>query len=84
VQPLESVDDIDHVEEPSANAGADAASGNRDGKVRLAGTGATDQHDVTLLGNEAATSEVIHKGLIDRRALELEVIGSWRAAAWLW
>lgn len=74
MQPLESVDEIHHVEEPFANAGADAASGNRDSKVRLASTGATDQHDVTLLGNEAATNEVIHKGRINRRAFELEVV----------
>ena len=34
---LEPVDEIDHVVEPAAGAAADAASGNRDGQVGLAG-----------------------------------------------
>ena len=33
---LEPVDEIDHVVEPSASAGTDAASGNGDGKMGLA------------------------------------------------
>ena len=71
---LEPIDEIDHVVEPAAGAGADAASGNGDGKMGFAGTGTADQHDVALLGDEATTSEVIHERLVDRRAFELEVI----------
>jgi hypothetical protein len=31
------------------------------------------QHDVALLGDEAAGGEIPHQRLVDRRALELEV-----------
>jgi hypothetical protein len=33
-----------------------------------------DQHGIALLGKESAAGEVAHERLIDRRALELEVI----------
>src|SRR5712672_3258796 len=56
---LEPVDEVDHVVEPAAGAGSDAASGNRDGKMRLAGAGPADQHGVALLGDEAAAGEVV-------------------------
>jgi len=71
---LEPIDEIDHVVEPTAGAGSDAASGNGDSKMRLAGAGPADQHGVALLCNEAAVGEVIYERLVDRRALELEVI----------
>ena len=71
---LEPVDEIDHVVESAAGAGADAASGDGDGKMGLAGAGPADQHGVALLGDEAATGEVMHERLVDRRALELEVV----------
>src|SRR5436189_4464183 len=71
---LEPIDEIDHVVEPAAGAGSDTASGNGDGKMRLAGAGPADQHGIALLGDEAAASEVIHERLVDRRTLELEVV----------
>src|SRR3954452_24646336 len=71
---LEPVDEIDHVVEPAAGAAADAASGDRDGKMGLAGAGPADQHGVALLGDEAAAGEIVHERLVDRRALELEVV----------
>jgi hypothetical protein len=37
-------------------------------------TGAADQHGVALLGDEAAAGEVIDQRLVDRCALELEVL----------
>ena len=49
---LEPVDEIDHVVEPAAGAGADAASGDGDRKVGLAGAGPANQHGVALLGDE--------------------------------
>ena len=55
---LEPVDEIDHVVEPAAGAGSDAASGDGDGKMGLAGAGSADQHGVALLGNEAAAGEI--------------------------
>src|SRR5260370_10617981 len=78
---LEAVDEIDDVVEAAACAAADAASGNSDGKMRLAGTGSADQDDVTLLGDEATSGEVFHEGLVDRRAPELkavEILGQWQ------
>ena len=71
---LEPVDEIDDVVEPAAGAGADAASGDGDGKMGLAGAGPADQHGVALLGDEVAAGEVVHQRLVDRRALELEVV----------
>ena len=32
----------------------------------LAGAGAADQHDIALLGDEAAAGEVVDEGLVDR------------------
>ena len=49
---LEPVDEIDHVVEPAAGAGSNAASGDGDRKVGLAGAGPADQHSVALLGDE--------------------------------
>src|SRR3954452_18620120 len=40
----------------------------------LASAGAADQHDVALLGDEAAGGEVVHERLVDRRALEPEAV----------
>ena len=40
----------------------------------LAGARATDQHDVALLGDEPAASEIIDQRLVDGGALELEVL----------
>ena len=71
---LEPVDEIDHVVEPATGAGADAASGDGNGQMGLAGAGPADQHGVALLGDEAATGEVMHERLVDRRVLELEVV----------
>src|ERR1700704_1902502 len=69
---LEPVDEIDHVVKPAADAGADAASGDGDGKMGFAGAGPADQHGIALVGDEAAAGEVVHERLVDRRALELE------------
>ena len=41
---------------------------------RLARAGAADQHDVALVGEEVAAGEVAHQGLVDRRAVEGEVV----------
>jgi hypothetical protein len=70
---LEAIDEIDHVEEAAAGTRSDAASGDGNGQVGFAGTGAADQHDVALLGDEAAASEIIDESLIDWRAVELEL-----------
>jgi len=71
---LEPIDEIDHVVIPAAGAGSDAASGNGDGKMRLAGASPADQHGVALLCDEAAAGEIVDERLVDRRTFELEVI----------
>ena len=70
---FEPIDEIDDIVEPAARAGANAASRNGDGEMGLAGSGSADQHDVALLGDEAAAGEVFDQGLVDGRAGELEV-----------
>jgi hypothetical protein len=71
---LESIDEIDHVVEPAAGATADAVSCNGDGKMRLASTGPAYQHGVALRGDESDAGEVVDERLVDRRAIELEVV----------
>ena len=78
---LEAIDEIDHVVEPAASATTDAASRNCDGKMRLAGSGPADQYGVALLGDESAAGEVVDERLVDRRALEpevVEILGEWQ------
>ncbi len=71
---LEAVDQVDGVEEAPARSGTDAASRDRDGQVRFAGTGSADQGRVTLLRDEVAAGEIAHQALVDRRSLEGEVV----------
>ena len=71
---LEAIDEIDDVVEAAAGAAADAASGNGDGQMGLAGAGPADQHGVALLGEEGPAGKIAHEGLVDRGAGELEVV----------
>ena len=65
---LEPLDEVDYVE-AAAGTGSDAASGDGNGQVGFA------WHYVALLGDEAAAGEVIDQRSVDRRVVELEVIG---------
>jgi hypothetical protein len=61
--------------------GQDAASGDCNSQMRLAGAGPPDQHDVALLGDESAAGKLVDKGFVNRRARELEVVevlGEWQ------
>src|SRR5271166_1925137 len=71
---LELVDEIDGGEEAAAPSGADAASRDGDHPVRLAGSCSTYKHGVALLGDEAAAGEIANERLVDRSALEHEVV----------
>ena len=71
---LELVDEIDDVEEAATGAITDAGPCDRDGEMCLAGSGAADQHDVALMGEEVAAGEIAHQGLVDRRIREGEVV----------
>jgi hypothetical protein len=78
---LEPVDEIDHIVEPPADTGPDAASGDGYGQMGLTGAGSADQNGITLLGDKVAASQVVDQRLVDRRALELEVVevfGEWQ------
>src|SRR6266496_964739 len=69
---LEPIDEIDDVVATSARS--NAASGDGDCKMGLAGSSPADQDDIALLSEESATGEIAHQRLIDGRARELEVI----------
>src|SRR6516164_1330991 len=56
---LEPVDEVDDVVEASSGAIANATPRDGNGQMALASPGPSDQHDVALLGDEAATSEII-------------------------
>src|SRR3978361_148607 len=71
---LQTVDEVDHVGEPTTGAGPDAASCDCDGHMCFAGAGSADQDGVALLGDEAAAGEIIDQRLVDGSALELEVL----------
>src|SRR2546421_2361074 len=71
---LDPVDEIDHIVEPTARAGADAASGDSDGKMGLAGSSSADQHDIALLDEETAPRKIVDERRVDRCSAELECI----------
>jgi transglutaminase-like putative cysteine protease len=48
--------------------------GKGDCQMRLAGSGAADEHGVALVGDEGAVGKVPDQHLIDRRAVEVELI----------
>ena len=78
---LELVDQVDDVEVATTHTAPDAGPGDGDGEVGLARAGAADQHDVALLGNEAAAGEVPDQVLVDRRPIEdelVDVLGEWQ------
>jgi hypothetical protein len=71
---LDAIDEIDNIVKAATRAGPDAATGDCDRQVRLAGAGPADQHGVALLGEESAAGQIAHQGLIDRGTVELEVV----------
>src|SRR4030081_3583431 len=71
---LKPIDEVDDVVEAPAGTGPDAASGDGYGHMCLAGACSANQHDVALLGDEPAAGQVVDQRLVDRRALELEVL----------
>ena len=78
---LEPVHKVDDIEETAAGASADQSPGDADGEMGLAGSSAADQHDITLIGDEAAGSQVSDEPLVDGGAGEVElfdVFGQWQ------
>ncbi len=71
---LEPVDEIDDIVEPATSARSNAASANGDGDMCFAGAGPANQNGIALLGKESAAGEIAHQGLVNWRAVELEVV----------
>src|SRR3984957_19526230 len=70
---FESVDEFDGREEPDALAMMlDGLDADRGGEMRLAGAGATDQHDIMGVLEELAAMKLTCKRLVDLAAGEVE------------
>ena len=65
-----AVHQVGNVEEPAADAVADAAPRDGDREAGLAGARAADQHDVALVGQGFGASQATHQGLVHRRAVK--------------
>jgi hypothetical protein len=59
----------DHVVGPAAGAGADAASGDGNGHMGVAGAGPADQNGVAMLGDESTMGKLVDESFVNRRAL---------------
>ncbi len=71
---LELVDEVDDVEEAASGAAPDAGSCDGDRQMGLAVARAPDQDGIALMGDEVAGRQVAHQRLVDRRALEHELL----------
>src|SRR5438132_13684345 len=59
---LQAIDEIDGIEETATQTGADTASRDGNGEMRLTRSGATDENDVALAGDEATARKIAHQG----------------------
>ena len=71
---LKAVDQIDDIVEPPAGAIADQRAGNGDCQMLFTGSGAADQHDIALIGDEGAGGEIADQAFVDGRVGEGEVV----------
>src|SRR5438105_14384924 len=71
---LQAIDEIDGIEETATQTGADTASRDGNGEMRLTRSGATDENDVALAGDEATARKIAHQGFVDGRAVEVKII----------
>src|SRR5512147_409062 len=71
--PFQPVDQVDDGVEPAPGSAADAGPGDGNGEMALAGSCATDEDSIALLGKESARCQLVHQCLVDRRAVESEV-----------
>src|SRR6201996_9286126 len=56
---LQAINEVNHIVEATTGARTDATSGDGYSQMGLAGSSATDQNGVALLGNKAAAGEII-------------------------
>lgn len=71
---LQSIDQIDDIEEAAACAVADEGAGDRDRQVALAGARAADENDIALIGNKGFGGQIADKAFIDGRVGEVKVV----------
>jgi hypothetical protein len=56
---LEAIDEIDHVVEPAAGAGSNAAASDGDREMAFARAGSAHEHGVALLGEECRSVQIL-------------------------
>ncbi len=71
---LQSVDQIDDIEEAATGAAPDEGAGDGDPEVGFAGSGAADQDDIALVGDKATGGQFADQTFIDRGAGEVELV----------
>jgi hypothetical protein len=71
---FQAINEIDCIEETATQTGADAASRDGNGEMRLAGSGASNENDIALLRDEAAPGKIAHQGFVNGRAVEVKII----------
>jgi len=81
---LEPVDEIDHIVEPAAGAGANTASSDGDGKMRFASAGPADQHGIALLAMKPPPARSLTSVWLIGVPQTGSLRGPWQAAAWQW
>lgn len=79
---LESIDEIDHVEEATACTVADQSAGERDGKVGLSRAGPADQNDIVLFGEEGPVASWRSSPSLAGVSVKSKSSSPWPAAAW--
>jgi hypothetical protein len=71
---VELVHQVDDVEEPAPAAVSDTGTCDADREMGLASPGSADQHEVTLMVEEASGGQVPDQGLVDLGRLEVELV----------
>src|ERR1700738_5398058 len=61
---LQPIDEIHDVEEPAACTVPDVGLRDGDGKMALAGSGAADENNIALFGDERPTSQIANERFI--------------------
>src|SRR5512132_2329569 len=63
---FQPVDQVDDGVEPAPGSAADAGPRDGNGEMALAGSCATDEDSIALLGKESARCQLAHQCLVDR------------------
>src|SRR5208337_3732081 len=71
---LQLIDQIQHIVESGFPAVSDVLSGDRNGQMRLAGSGTPNHDDVGVIDKKIAIIEVSHLHLVNRRDREVKPV----------